>query len=165
MVRKGRRFESDRGLVFLFGRRRSSREPGVDDVVDEAAAFEAVVPQDALAHEARRVGETLHRSVLWERAQLYAVQAELALRPADQEFDRLASDPGTARPGQHEDAQSGTPVGPGDPDEPDLPDQLAAVRWAMANQWALRSLPLSPSSANVLPNHSAFSWSGSMPSI
>ena len=26
-----------------------NREPGVDDVVDEAAAFEGVAPQDALA--------------------------------------------------------------------------------------------------------------------
>ena len=63
--------------------RLSPREPGVDDV-DEPAPFEGVVPQDALAYEARRFGETLHRSILRKRVQLYPVQTELALPPPNQ---------------------------------------------------------------------------------
>jgi hypothetical protein len=77
---------------------------------------------------------TLHRSVLRERVQLYPVQTELALRPPHQQLDRLASNPGAARPRQHKDAQSGTPVGQEIPTSPISPIGSPLYGCAIANQ-------------------------------
>src|SRR3954466_3032597 len=46
---------------------RSPRDPGIDDVVGEAATFEGVVPEGGLAHEAGGLRQPLHRSVLPKR--------------------------------------------------------------------------------------------------
>ena len=101
-----------------------------------------------------------------QRVQLHPVQTELVLRPAHQQLDRLAPDPATTEPGQHEHAQPRASVRSRDADEPDLADELPARRIVDREPVGRGLLGVVVLSAGSVPrSHSAFSCSGSMPSI